>query len=96
MKAYKIISYSVAGILFVSCTMTQRLQHRMPTADIRLPKSEAAETPDVEDVERAVEQAKRISLGPGRDSVYLLEAERDESGEMVMKGIDHSYYYEEE
>ncbi len=86
MKAYKIISYSVAGILFVSCTMTQRLQHRMPTADIRLPKSEAAETPDVEDVERAVEQAKRISLGPGRDSVYLLEAERDESGEMVMKG----------
>lgn len=93
MKAYKIIGYFITGALFVSCAMTQRLQHRMPTADIRLPKSEAAETPDVEDVERAVEQAKRISLGPGRDSVYLLEAERDESGEMVMKGGDIGTVY---
>lgn len=86
MKAYRIIGYSIAGALFVSCAMTQRLQHRMPTADIRLPKSESTETPEIEDVERAVEQIQRISLGPGRDSIYLLETERDDDGEMTMNG----------
>lgn len=74
------------GIMIVSCSMTHRLQRDLPTADILLPQGEAVETPEVEDVERAVETARRISLGPGRDSVYLAEAERDSTGEVTMKG----------
>lgn len=83
---YKITVYLLLCGVIVSCSMTHRLQRRMPTAGIRLPKSGPVETPDVEDVERAVESARRISLGPGRDSVYLAEAERDSTGEVTMKG----------
>jgi len=93
MKAYKIIGYAFAGFLFVSCAMTHGLHHRMPTASIHLPKGERTETPEVEDVERAVEQMQRISLGPGHDSVYLVEAERDTDGELVMKGGDIGAVY---
>lgn len=93
MKAYKIIGYAFAGFLFVSCAMTHGLHHRMPTASIHLPKGERTETPEVEDVERAVEQLQRISLGPGHDSVYLVEAERDTDGELVMKGGDIGAVY---
>lgn len=78
--------YSLLGLILISCAMTHRLERRLPTADIRLPKGQTAETPEIEDVEQAVEQAKRISLGPGRDSIYLLETERDEDGEMTMNG----------
>ena len=92
-KAYKIIGYAFAGFLFVSCAMTHGLRHRMPTASIHLPKGERTETPEVEDVERAVEQLQRISLGPGHDSVYLVEAERDTDGELVMKGGDIGAVY---
>ncbi len=93
MKTYKIIGYAFAGFLFVSCAMTHGLHHRMPTASIHLPKGERTETPEVEDVERAVEQLQRISLGPGHDSVYLVEAERDTDGELVMKGGDIGAVY---
>ncbi len=93
MKAYKIIGYAFAGFLFVSCAMTHGLHHRMPTASIHLPKGERTETPEVEDVERAVEQLQRISLGPGHDSVYLVEAERDTDGELIMKGGDIGAVY---
>lgn len=87
MKAlYRILIYLFIGSMIVSCTMTHRLQRDLPSAGIHLPQGEAVETPEVEDVERAVETARRISLGPGRDSVFLAEAERDESGEVVMKG----------
>lgn len=87
MKAlYRILIYLFIGSMIVSCAMTHRLQRDLPTADILLPQGEAVEAPEVEDVERAVETARRISLGPGRDSVYLAEAERDSTGEVTMKG----------
>ncbi len=75
--------YSLLGLILISCTMTHRLERRLPTADIRLPKGQTAETPEIEDVERAVQ---RIAFGPGRDSAYMLETEHDEDGEMTVNG----------
>ncbi len=75
--------YSLLGLILISCTMTHRLERRLPTADIRLPKGQTAETPEIEDVERAIQ---RIAFGPGRDSAYMLETERDEDGEMTVNG----------
>ena len=70
----------------LSCAMTHTLQRRTPTADIKLPANGPVETPEVEDVERAVEQIHRISMNGGRDSAFLAEVERDSIGEVTMKG----------
>lgn len=75
----------IAGMI-ASCSMTHKLQRDLPTANIQLPQGTSVETPEVEDVERAVETARRISLGAGQDSVYLAEFERDSTGEVTMKG----------
>lgn len=70
----------------LSCAMTHSLQRQTPTADIKLPSNGPVETPEVEDVERAVEQIRKISMNGGRDSVFLAEVERDSIGEVTMKG----------
>ncbi|WP_276714048.1 MULTISPECIES: hypothetical protein [Alistipes] len=66
--------------------MTHSLQRQTPTADIKLPGNGSVETPEVEDIERAVEQIRRVSMNGGRDSVFLAEVERDSIGEVTMKG----------
>lgn len=83
---YKNLIYSALTIGMLSCAMTHTLQRQAPTADIKLPSNGAVETPAVEDVERAVEQIRRISMNGGRDSVYLAEVERDSTGEVTIKG----------
>ena len=86
MKLHRTIAYFALCILMLSCAMTQTLQRRTPTADIKLPATGPVETPEVEDVERAVEQIRKISMNGGRDSVFLAEVERDSIGEVTMKG----------
>jgi len=70
----------------LSCAMTHSLQRNTPTADIHLPSNGPVETPEVEDVERAVTQMRKISMNGGRDSAYLAEVERDSTGEVTIKG----------
>lgn len=87
MKAfYQIFIYLLICGIIASCSMTHRLQRDLPTASIHLPQSGPVETPEIEDVERAVETARRITIGPGQDSVYLAEVERDSTGEVTLKG----------
>ncbi|WP_229092170.1 hypothetical protein [Alistipes senegalensis] len=66
--------------------MTHSLQRQTPTADIHLPSNGPVETPEIEDVERAVTRMRKISMNGGRDSAYLAEVERDSIGEVTMKG----------
>lgn len=86
MKFFKSIIYFLLCAIMLSCAMTHTLQRRTPTADIKLPANGPVETPEVEDVERAVEQIHRISMNGGRDSAFLAEVERDSIGEVTMKG----------
>ena len=65
----------------LSCAMTHSLQRNTPTADIHLPGNGPVETPEVEDVERAVTQMRKISMNGGRDSAYLAEVE---PGSMIL------------
>lgn len=88
MKLHRTIAYFALCILMLSCAMTHSLQRSTPTADIHLPGNGPVETPEVEDVERAVTQMRRISMNGGRDSVYLAAAERDSTGEITIKGED--------
>lgn len=82
---YKNLIYSTLCIGMFSCAMTHSLQRQTPTADIKLPSNGAVETPELEDVEQAVERVRRITM-QGRDSAYLVEAERDSVGEVTIKG----------
>ena len=86
MKFFKSIIYFLLCAIMLSCAMTHTLQRRTPTADIKLPANGPVETPEVEDIERAVEQIHRISMNGGRDSAFLAEVERDSIGEVTMKG----------
>ena len=86
MKLHRTIAYFALCILMLSCAMTHSLQRSTPTADIHLPGNGPVETPEVEDVERAVTQMRRISMNGGRDSAYLAEVERDSTGEVTIKG----------
>ena len=86
MRLLKPIFSTVISSVMLSCAMTQSLQRQTPTADIKLPSNGPVETPEVEDVERAVEQLSKISMNGSRDSVFLAEVERDSIGEVTMKG----------
>ena len=86
MKLLKPIFSSVISVVMLSCAMTHSLQRNTPTADIHLPSNGPVETPEVEDVERAVTQMRKISMNGGRDSAYLAEVERDSTGEVTIKG----------
>lgn len=86
MKLHRTIAYFALCILMLSCAMTHSLQRSTPTADIHLPGNGPVETPEVEDVERAVTQMRRISMNGGRDSAYLAQVERDSTGEVTIKG----------
>ena len=86
MKPYRTLVYIVLTVLMLSCAMTHSLQRSTPTADIHLPSNGPVETPEVEDVERAVTQMRKISMNGGRDSAYLAEVERDSTGEVTIKG----------
>lgn len=88
MKLYKSFIYLALCAMMLSCAMTNSLQRSTPTADIHLPTNGPVETPEVEDVERAVTKMRRISMNGGRDSAYLAEAERDSTGEVTLKGED--------
>lgn len=87
MKSYRTILVLAVCVSMLSCTMTHKLQRRTPTADIHLPSNGPVSTPEVEDVERAVELHKIAAPG-SRDSIYLAEAERDDQGEVTLKGGD--------
>ena len=84
MKPYRTLVYIVLTVLMLSCAMTHSLQRSTPTADIHLPSNGPVETPEVEDVERAVTQMRKISMNGGRDSAYLAEVERDSTGEVTI------------
>ena len=86
MRIFKTTTYFALCIITISCAMTHSLQRQTPTADIKLPGNGSVETPEVEDIERAVEQIRRVSMNGGRDSVFLAEVERDSIGEVTMKG----------
>lgn len=86
MKPYRTLISISLSVLMLSCAMTHSLQRSTPTADIHLPSNGPVETPDVEDVERAVTQMRRISMNGGRDSGYLAEVLRDSTGEVTIKG----------
>ena len=86
MRLLKPIFSTVISAVMLSCAMTHSLQRQTPTADIKLPSNGPVETPEVEDVERAVEQLSKISMNGSRDSVFLAEVERDSIGEVTMKG----------
>ena len=86
MRIFKTTTYFALCIITISCAMTHSLQRQTPTADIKLPGNGSVETPEVEDIERAVEQIRRVSMNGGRDSAYLAEVERDSIGEVTMKG----------
>ena len=86
MRIFKATTYFALCIITISCAMTHSLQRQTPTADIKLPGNGSVETPEVEDIERAVEQIRRVSMNGGRDSVFLAEVERDSIGEVTMKG----------
>ena len=86
MRIFKTTTYFALCIITISCAMTHSLQQQTPTADIKLPGNGSVETPEVEDIERAVEQIRRVSMNGGRDSVFLAEVERDSIGEVTMKG----------
>ena len=86
MRIFKATTYFALCIITSSCAMTHSLQRQTPTADIKLPGNGSVETPEVEDIERAVEQIRRVSMNGGRDSVFLAEVERDSIGEVTMKG----------
>jgi len=83
MRIFKATTYFALCIITISCAMTHSLQRQTPTADIKLPGNGSVETPDIE---RAVEQIRRVSMNGGRDSVFLAEVERDSIGEVTMKG----------
>ena len=86
MNPYKTLVSIALTVLMLSCAMTHSLQRSTPTADIHLPGNGPVETPEVEDVERAVTQMRKISMNGGRDSAYLAEVERDSTGEVTIKG----------
>ena len=86
MNPYKTLVSIALTVLMLSCAMTHSLQRSTPTADIHLPSNGPVETPEVEDVERAVTQMRKISMNGGRDSAYLAEVERDSTGEVTIKG----------
>lgn len=86
MRIFKTTTYFALCIITISCAMTHSLQRQTPTADIHLPSNGPVETPEIEDVERAVTQMRKISMNGGRDSAYLAEVERDSIGEVTMKG----------
>ena len=86
MRIFKTTTYFALCIITISCAMTHSLQRQTPTADIKLPGNGSVETPEVEDVERAVTQMRKISMNGGRDSAYLAEVERDSTGEVTIKG----------
>ena len=86
MRIFKATTYFALCIITFSCDMTHSLHRQTPTADIKLPGNGSVETPEVEDIERAVEQIRRVSMNGGRDSVFLAEVERDSIGEVTMKG----------
>lgn len=79
------LGVGLLGLLLFSCSMTHRLTTKTPTADITLPQGAVSQTPEIEDVELAIEQVKKIAIA-GRDSAYLVEAERDEDGEATIIG----------
>ena len=86
MRIFKATTYFALCIITISCAMTHSLQRQTPTADIHLPSNGPVETPEIEDVERAVTRMRKISMNGGRDSAYLAEVERDSIGEVTMKG----------
>ena len=86
MRIFKTTTYFALCIITISCAMTHSLQRQTPTADIHLPSNGPVETPEIEDVERAVTRMRKISMNGGRDSAYLAEVERDSIGEVTMKG----------
>ena len=93
MNPYKTLVSIALTVLMLSCAMTHSLQRSTPTADIHLPGNGPVETPEVEDVERAVAKMRRISMNGGRDSAYLAEVERDSTGEVTIKGEDIQTVY---
>lgn len=93
MRLLKPIFSIIISVSMLSCAMTHTLQRNAPSADIKLPNNGPIETPEVEDVERAVEQMRRISLNGGRDSAYLAAVERDSTGEVILKGDDIKTVY---
>lgn len=88
MKRFRTYVYIALSLSMLSCAMTHGLQRSTPTADIELPAHGPVETPEVEDVERAVDQMRRIALKGSKDSVYLAAVERDTTGEVTLKGGD--------
>ena len=86
MRIFKATTYFALCIITISCAMTHSLQRQTPTADIKLPSNGPVETPEIEDVERAVTRMRKISMNGGRDSAYLAEVERDSTGEVTIKG----------
>lgn len=93
MNPYKTLVSIALTVLMLSCAMTHSLQRSTPTADIHLPGNGPVETPEVEDVARAVAKMRRISMNGGRDSAYLAEVERDSTGEVTIKGEDIQTVY---
>lgn len=85
MNPYKTLVSIALTVLMLSCAMTHSLLRSTPTADIHLPGNGPVETPEVEDVERAVAKMRRISMNGGRDSAYLAEVERDSTGEVTSR-----------
>ena len=73
MRIFKTTTYFALCIITISCAMTHSLQRQTPTADIHLPSNGPVETPEIEDVERAVTRMRKISMNGGRDSAYLAE-----------------------
>ena len=65
MRIFKATTYFALCIITISCAMTHSLQRQTPTADIKLPGNGSVETPEVEDIERAVEQIRRVSMNGG-------------------------------
>ena len=86
MRIFKTTTYFALCIITISCAMTHSLQRQPPPADLHLPSHGPVETPEIEDVERAVTRMRKISMNGGRDSAYLAEVERDSIGEVTMKG----------
>ena len=93
MRLLKPIFSIIISVVMLSCAMTHTLQRHTPTANIKLPSNGPVETPEVEDVERAVEQMRKISLNGGKDSAYLAAVERDSTGEVTLKGDDIKTVY---
>lgn len=93
MRLLKPIFSFIISVVMLSCAMTHTLQRHTPTANIKLPSNGPVETPEVEDVERAVEQMRKISLNGGKDSAYLAAVERDSTGEVTLKGDDIKTVY---